>query len=139
MKPAWMVNSRARKLPADSPVICPDCYGKRSVAAAALDRCANPNCVVHRYCAECHKLNGPCILHACPRCLGTGLVCPACHGDRIVLEMDWDTSRTTVKPVRCERCCEGNQINVKKDKDAVERWIRKYVPEAKQTQLEVVK
>lgn len=60
----------------------------------------------------------------CAACRGKGAVCPACRGMRFVREpipgaqSDWQTH-----VVRCNRCCEGNQIN-----DVIEmREIRRYI------------
>lgn len=44
-----------------------------------------------------------------------------------------------VKRCRCDMCTEGNQINPAKEAKAIERWIRKHVPDAAQAHLEVVK
>lgn len=35
-------------------------------------------------------------------------------------------------------CTEGNNVNPAKESKAIERWIRKHVPDAAQTRLEVV-
>lgn len=51
----------------------------------------------------------------------------------------WDNQTTKIELVRCELCCEGNQINPRKEREAMERWLRKHVPAAVQTPLEVVK
>lgn len=61
---------------------------------------------------------------ACAACRGKGVVCPYCRGMRFIrqykfgAQADWQTEAT-----RCDRCCEGNQIN-----DVIElREIHRYI------------
>lgn len=78
-------------------------------------------------------------MHKCRRCDGAGLVCPACKGDRRVRIAPWDSRDPFRESIRCDTCCEGNQVNPVKERVAIERWLRKHEPDAAQTQLEVVK
>lgn len=108
--------------------MCPDCFGHRSGAGLALQSCY-----------ACSQAPGPCALHKCRRCDGSGLVCPQCRGDRQVRIGEWEEQEPYRESVRCDVCTEGNQINPAKESRAIERWIRKHVPDAAQAQLEVVK
>lgn len=126
-KPQWHGMGRAAKLDLDSRVICPDCHGRQTTASAELDRCDNPGCACHEYCHPCHQNHYPCFVHRCPRCDGSGLVCPACRGDRVVRIAPWDTLRNhgVAELSRCEVCCEGNNVNHTKEMPAIENYLRR--------------
>ena len=66
-------------------------------------------------------------------------MCPQCRGVREIRIAPVDGRNTMVKRCRCDMCTEGNQINPAKEAKAIERWIRKHVPDAAQAHLEVVK
>lgn len=117
--------------------MCPACLGRRSLGGMILDKCNVPNCETHQHCWECHYGPGPCFLHTCPRCQGSGLVCPICRGDRIVQLGNWETARPVVKYMRCDACCEGNQVNPAKELRAIDAYLRKHGPS--QPELKVVK
>jgi DnaJ-class molecular chaperone len=60
----------------------------------------------------------------CAACQGKGVVCPSCRGMRFIRQMkpgaqaEWQTEAT-----RCDKCCEGNQVN-----DIIEmREIQRYI------------
>jgi len=97
----------------------------KSTAGAILDRCANSQCAVHDGCRACHGQAFPCEIHKCRRCDGSGLVCPACRGDRIVQLFEWTIATPHIKVGRCEICCEGNQVNSAKEQRAIDAYLAK--------------
>lgn len=67
-------------------------------------------------------------MHKCERCGGSGLVCPACRGDRVVRERPWSTQHDHVSVVRCDKCWTG-QVNRAYERQTIMRYLTKWLRE----------
>ena len=79
------------------------------------------------FCASCRGKgrNGE---RRCGSCDGMGLACPICHGMRFLRSpgpYDYPSNPETPVSIitRCDACCEGNNINVHRELETIQRWL----------------
>ena len=81
-------------------------------------------------CQDCHSNGMACKLHVCRMCGGSGLVCPACRGVRLVRSREWDTNtpRGEVEIERCPRCWDAtnNRVDPMREKRVIDRYLVRY-------------
>ena len=117
--PQWYMTSPNSVLADDCRAKCGNCRGHGSHAGAELEVC--PNC-------QANDAFGPCPLHRCKACAGSGLVCPACRGMRFVRVAPWDARRgMNVEIERCAKCCEGNQVNPALERRTITRYMTRWL------------
>lgn len=85
------------------------------------------------HCVACMNPNAAkaCGRHACHICDGSGAVCPACRGARFVRRDVPYGHPDFGQALRCETCCEGNQVSQTKERRAIERYLVGYVPDTR--------
>lgn len=141
---SWRRSSMALGLPIDSRVLCMDCHGtgvhQPWVFIAGCERCITDKeghaCDYHAGvkgdgireigCKDCRDplAMRPCPRHACKRCNGSGLVCPACMGMRF-RRYEWPDMREGRHEQLCSICCEGNQVSPLKERRAITRYLER--------------
>lgn len=123
--PAWYVRKRAERPPDDCRARCGACSGTGIWDGAqwAIGGCLG--------CRE-SVAELPCPTHACTVCRGAGLVCPVCLGFRFV-RRDVPVGHPDFgRELRCQACCEGNQVNEVKERRAIARYLASYRPVERQ-------
>jgi len=127
--PPWFQNSPAARLPAESRIRCPRCFGRRSGAGRVLERVTDREGVIRDPgCVACWGgyAEGPCPAHTCYTCAGSGYVCPQCRGDRFI-SMDYHVGHPDFgKAERCPVCTEGNNISPPKEAAAIQRYLARH-------------
>ena len=119
-QPKWRREALGLKLSDDSRVKCPECMGAGS-----------PSGPETRYCSNCQdhddiEAPGPCPMHKCRICGGSGMVCPTCRGMRFVRMPLFVGNRVDPKEDRCPTCTEGNNWNPQKEEKAITRYTMKH-------------
>jgi len=106
-----------RTLPQGEHAICPGCLGVGSPdGRQAMQDCAT----VKDGFQHCDPSNlGPCSIHRCHICRGKGVVCPFCGGMRFVRR----PTRGGNELMRCDKCCEGNNVNEPLEMRAIQHYI----------------
>ncbi len=74
-------------------------------------------------CLDCR--GNPAPQWKCRPCDGTGNVCPLCRGMRFVRQPLGDGSYGA-DAVRCVGCCEGNQINIIKERALIVAYMTRF-------------
>lgn len=111
-RPKWLRRGDGFLLPADHRCKCPDCGGRGTHAWDGL----------LSQCGFCTQMEGPCITHKCRRCDGSGMVCPRCRGMRFLRV----PAPVGAELVRCDSCCEGNQVNIALERRTILRYLNRH-------------
>ncbi len=111
----------AARLPDDCRIKCEQCHGHGSADFFEVVECLSCQRGIH---------DAPCITHACRACSGSGKVCPECRGMRFVrsnvFRMSSYAGQNVREVTRCPVCCEGNNVNVEREREAILRYEAKW-------------
>lgn len=105
--PRWWTHCMGQRLPANSRAMCSECHGHGSWNAFAVE-----------FCKDCHQGDEPCAIHQCRACSGSGAVCPVCRGMRFCRDGHGGI-------IRCEACCEGNNVSAPLEYRAIIRYLHR--------------
>ena len=121
LAPSWYRNAQGAQLPDDCRVKCEVCHGHGASSYYEMLACSSCTRGPH---------NIPCPIHSCRACIGSGMVCPTCRGMRFVrssfFKMTASAHDSTREITRCPVCCEGNNVNIDRERDAIQKYLLKY-------------